>query len=35
VQRIVQEHSGRISASNRPEGGGIITLLLPIEENPR
>jgi PAS domain S-box-containing protein len=35
VQRIVQEHSGRISASNRPEGGGMITLLLPIEENPR
>ena len=36
VQRIVQEHAGRISASNRPDGsGGIMTLLLPLEENPR
>jgi PAS domain S-box-containing protein len=30
VQRIVEEHSGKISAGNRPEGGGIITLLLPL-----
>jgi PAS domain S-box-containing protein len=33
VQRIVQEHAGRISAANRPEGGGMITLLLPLAEN--
>lgn len=29
VQRIVEEHGGRIAASNRPEGGAVLTLELP------
>jgi PAS domain S-box-containing protein len=29
VQRIVEEHRGRIRAGNRPEGGALITLDLP------
>jgi signal transduction histidine kinase len=30
VQRIVEEHRGRIRAGNRPEGGALITLDLPF-----
>ncbi len=33
VQRIVEEHSGKVFAGNRPEGGGSIRLLFPIPEN--
>jgi signal transduction histidine kinase len=30
VQRIVDEHRGRIAAANRPEGGAVLTLRLPV-----
>ena len=33
VQRIVQEHSGKVFAANRPDGGGSIRLLFPIADN--
>lgn len=29
VQRIVEEHGGRMAAGNRPEGGAVMTLELP------
>lgn len=32
VQRIVQEHSGRVSAGNRSEGGAVVTVRLPAVE---
>jgi signal transduction histidine kinase len=32
VQRIVEEHGGRISAANRESGGGMITVLLPLAD---
>jgi PAS domain S-box-containing protein len=30
VQRIVEEHAGRVSVGNRPEGGAVITVRLPV-----
>lgn len=30
VQRIVEDHKGTISAGNRPEGGAVMTVRLPI-----
>lgn len=33
VQRIVQEHSGKVFATNRPDGGGSIRLLFPIADS--
>jgi signal transduction histidine kinase len=32
VQRIVEEHGGRIAAGNRPEGGAVMTVRLPCFE---
>jgi len=32
VQRIVQEHSGKVHAANRPGGGAVITVRLPVPE---
>jgi signal transduction histidine kinase len=34
VQRIVEEHSGKVSAANRPGGGGSILVRFPIMEIP-
>jgi signal transduction histidine kinase len=33
VQRIVEEHHGAISAGNRPEGGGVMAMRLPLAES--
>jgi len=32
VQHIVEEHSGRVTAGNRSEGGAVITVRLPVAE---
>jgi signal transduction histidine kinase len=31
ARRIVQQHGGTIAASNRPEGGALLTVRLPVE----
>ena len=33
VQKIVVTHNGRVSATNRPEGGGCIRVVLPLAAN--
>ena len=30
VQRIVEQHGGRLEAGNRPEGGAAVTVILPL-----
>jgi signal transduction histidine kinase len=30
VQRIVEEHGGRVAAANRPEGGACLSIRLPL-----
>ncbi len=32
VQRVVHEHGGEIMAQNRPEGGAVVTVRLPVVE---
>lgn len=32
VQRIIEEHGGEIMAANRPEGGAVLTIRLPLVE---
>jgi len=32
VRRVVEEHGGRVSASNDPGGGGLVVVLLPVPE---
>lgn len=32
VQRIVHDHSGRVFAGNRPEGGAVVRILLPLAD---
>jgi len=31
VQRNVEQHSGQVDAANHPEGGGVVTVWLPVE----
>lgn len=33
AQRIVEQHAGTITAANRPEGGAIMTIRLPLERS--
>jgi signal transduction histidine kinase len=34
VQRIVDQHQGEIVADNRPEGGAVVTVKLPLKPSP-
>jgi signal transduction histidine kinase len=34
VERIVEQHGGRASARNGPDGGAILTVLLPLDGTP-
>ncbi len=34
VQRIVDQHQGEITAANRPEGGAVVTVRLPLKPSP-
>ena len=34
VQKIVVTHNGRVTAGGGPEGGGLITIVLPLAEHP-
>ena len=33
VQRIVEEHAGKVTAANRQEGGAVVTVRLPVAES--
>jgi len=35
VKKIVEEHGGRIDAENRPEGGAIVRVTLPLRDSTR
>ena len=35
VRRVVEEHGGSVDAANRPEGGAVVTLSLPLPGAPR
>jgi signal transduction histidine kinase len=30
VQRVVEEHGGTVTAANGPEGGGVVTIAIPV-----
>jgi signal transduction histidine kinase len=32
VQKTIHEHSGEITARNRPRGGAMVTITLPLPE---
>ena len=32
AKRLVEAHQGKITASNHPDGGGLFTILLPVED---
>jgi PAS domain S-box-containing protein len=34
VQRITEQHGGHVAAANRPGGGGVVTVSLPLSERP-
>jgi len=34
TQRIVLEHGGRVSASNDPAGGAVMTVIVPLSQSP-
>jgi signal transduction histidine kinase len=34
VQRIIQAHSGNVEAANHPEGGGVVSVWLPVADVP-
>ena len=34
VQRIVDQHQGEITAANRPEGGAVVAVTLPLKPSP-
>jgi nitrogen fixation/metabolism regulation signal transduction histidine kinase len=35
VKKIVDDHGGRIEAENRPEGGALVRVMLPLRERTR
>lgn len=34
VQRITEQHGGHVTAGNRPGGGGVMTVTLPLSDRP-
>jgi PAS domain S-box-containing protein len=35
VKKVVEEHGGRVEAANRPEGGAVVRVVLPLLEGAR